>query len=69
MKTRRRAYYGRFVFSPIPNVDSRLKAETAELKSDVDNLGKKLQYLETTHKNSQEVEVMEMLFFGRAKCC
>lgn len=45
---------GRFVFSPIAEVDKRLTAETTELKSDVENLGKKLQYLETTHKNSRE---------------
>ncbi|RDW72014.1 hypothetical protein BP5796_08048 [Coleophoma crateriformis] len=43
-----------FVFSPIAEVDKRLTAETSELKSDVENLGKKLQYLETTHKNSRE---------------
>jgi len=45
---------GRFVFSPIAEVDKRLNTETSELKSDVENLGKKLQYLETTHKNSRE---------------
>jgi prefoldin subunit 1 len=45
---------GRFVLSPITGVDTRLKAETQELKSDVENLGKKLQYLETTYKNSRE---------------
>ncbi|KAH8598779.1 Prefoldin [Bisporella sp. PMI_857] len=43
-----------FVYSPIEGVDKRLKDETSELKSDVDNLGKKLLYLETTHKNSRE---------------
>jgi len=43
-----------FVFSPTSEVDKRLKTETSDLKSDVDNLGKKLQYLETTHKNSRE---------------
>ncbi|EPE32369.1 Prefoldin [Glarea lozoyensis ATCC 20868] len=43
-----------FVLSPITGVDTRLKAETQELKSDVENLGKKLQYLETTYKNSRE---------------
>lgn len=45
---------GRFVFSPIAEVDKRLTTETSELRSDVENLGKKLQYLETTHKNSRE---------------
>ena len=32
----------------------RLESETAELKSDISNLNKKLNYLETTHKNSRE---------------
>ncbi len=45
---------GRFVFSPTSEVEKRLTTETSDLKSDVDNLGKKLQYLETTHKNSRE---------------
>lgn len=45
---------GRFVFSPIAEVDKRLTTETLELKTDVENLGKKLLYLETTHKNSRE---------------
>jgi len=31
-----------------------LTSETAELKSDIANLNKKLNYLETTYKNSQE---------------
>jgi len=43
-----------FVFSPTADVDKRLNTETKELKSDVDNLGKKLQYLETTYEKSQE---------------
>jgi len=43
-----------FVFSPIDEVEKRLRKETTELKSDVENLGKKLHYLETTHKNSRE---------------
>jgi prefoldin subunit 1 len=45
---------GRFVFSPTSEVEKRLTTETSDLKSDVENLGKKLQYLETTHKNSRE---------------
>lgn len=44
----------RFVFSPKPNVEKRLSSETTELKSDIANLNKKLNYLETTFKNSQE---------------
>ncbi|KAE8453740.1 hypothetical protein EG329_009251 [Mollisiaceae sp. DMI_Dod_QoI] len=43
-----------FVFSPTAEVDKRLTTETSELKSDIKNLEKKLQYLETTHKNSRE---------------
>lgn len=31
-----------------------MTSETAELKSDIANLNKKLHYLETTYKNSQE---------------
>lgn len=44
----------RFVFSPTSDVEKRLSSETAELKSDITNLNKKLHYLETTHKNSRE---------------
>ncbi|CAF9926719.1 MAG: hypothetical protein ALECFALPRED_003513 [Alectoria fallacina] len=43
-----------FVFSPTSDVEKRLSSETAELKSDISNLNKKLHYLETTHKNSRE---------------
>lgn len=42
------------MFSPIPEVDKRLQSETAGLNAEIDNLGKKLLYLETTHKNSRE---------------
>ncbi|KAI1001358.1 hypothetical protein K3495_g6843 [Podosphaera aphanis] len=42
-----------FVFSPTANLNKRLRNETDELKSDVKNLEKKLQYLETTYKNSR----------------
>lgn len=44
----------RFVFSPIPDLEKRMGKDTADMKKDVENLGKKLQYLETTHKNSTE---------------
>lgn len=47
-------FIGRFVFSPTSEVDKRLTTETTTLKTDVENLGKKLLYLETTHKNSRE---------------
>jgi prefoldin subunit 1 len=44
----------RFISTPIKTVDKRLNSETAELKSDITALEKKLHYLETTHKNSRE---------------
>jgi len=43
-----------FISSPIAEMDKRLSKETAELKLEVQNMGKKLHYLETTHKNSRE---------------
>jgi len=46
--------YCRFVFSPIPELEKGMGIKTTDLKKEVDNLGKKLQYLETTHKNSRE---------------
>jgi len=55
----------RFVFSPTTQVDKRLKSETSDLKSDVENLGKKLLYLETTHKNSRE-HIDQIFNGGRA---
>ena len=44
----------RFVFSPPGEIEKRLSTETVTLGSDIENLGKKLHYLETTHKNSRE---------------
>jgi len=46
--------HNRFVMSPIPDSSKRLALETAELKDDISNLNKKLNYLETTYKNSRE---------------
>ncbi|KAL8953057.1 MAG: hypothetical protein Q9222_001050 [Ikaeria aurantiellina] len=43
-----------FMFTPTDDVQTRLSSETAELKSDISSLNKKLHYLETTHKNSRE---------------
>ena len=42
------------MYTPVNNVQTRLVSETAELKSDISSLNKKLHYLETTHKNSRE---------------
>ena len=44
----------RFLASPTNIVQTRLASETEQLKADVSNLNKKLHYLETTHKNSQD---------------
>ncbi|MCJ1365295.1 hypothetical protein MMC16_004416 [Acarospora aff. strigata] len=43
-----------FILSPTAVVEKRLVSEATELNSDISNLGKKLHYLETTHKNSRE---------------
>ncbi|KAL8910864.1 MAG: hypothetical protein Q9171_003902 [Xanthocarpia ochracea] len=43
-----------FMLAPTNNVHTRLASETAELRSDISSLNKKLHYLETTHKNSRE---------------
>lgn len=39
---------------PTSDVEKRLLSETAELKSNISNLNKKLHSLELTHKNSRE---------------
>ena len=44
----------RFVFSPITDVEQRLAKESTDTKAEIENLGKKLHYLETTHKNSRD---------------
>lgn len=45
---------GRFVAKPSADVQKRLAAETEGLRNDVAGLNKKLNYLETTHRNSQQ---------------
>ncbi|CAF9909999.1 hypothetical protein IMSHALPRED_008526 [Imshaugia aleurites] len=55
-----------FVFSPTSDIEKRLSSETAELKSDISNLNKKLHYLETTHKNSREHIEKIILSGGRS---
>ena len=44
----------RFVASPIASVSKRLSKEQQEAKTELTNLNKRLQYLETTQKNSQQ---------------
>lgn len=56
----------RFIFSPTTEVDTRLNSETKELKSDIVNLGKKLQYLETTYEKSTENIARILQSGGRA---
>ncbi|QSZ30442.1 hypothetical protein DSL72_004965 [Monilinia vaccinii-corymbosi] len=55
-----------FVFSPTADIDKRLNRETKELKVDIDNLGKKLQYLETTYEKSTENIARILQSGGRA---
>ncbi|KAF2094545.1 Prefoldin [Rhizodiscina lignyota] len=43
-----------FVMTPADEVKQRLSTEDSELKSDVSSLEKRLQYLETTFKNSRQ---------------
>lgn len=43
-----------FVYSPIESLSQGLDSEKNSLKIEVENLAKKLQYLETTHKNSRQ---------------
>ena len=49
---------------PAGDVEKRLASETKGLKGDVENLGKKLHYLETTYRNSRE-HVEKILSSGR----
>ncbi|KAJ9626529.1 hypothetical protein H2203_004162 [Taxawa tesnikishii (nom. ined.)] len=44
----------RFVASPIPETKKRLAKESEDIKGEVTNLQKKLDYLETTFKNSNQ---------------
>ncbi|TQS36403.1 hypothetical protein Golomagni_03149 [Golovinomyces magnicellulatus] len=43
-----------FVYSPTSKVSEKLQSQIVGLKLEVENLGKKLQYLETTYKNSRD---------------
>ncbi len=56
---------GRFVMSPMNEVQERMNKDVTERQSDVSNLNKKLHYLETTHKNSRE-HVDKIMKSGRA---
>jgi prefoldin subunit 1 len=43
----------RFVYTPIPDVQKRLKAESEALTKEMSNLDKKEDYLEKTYTNSK----------------
>jgi hypothetical protein len=44
----------RFVALPVPALQGKLVSQMKEMETDMENLGKRLHYLETTAKNSQE---------------
>jgi hypothetical protein len=49
----------RFVSIPAPELKDKLQSQTKQVDSDIDGLTKRLHYLETTAKNSQEhIEAM-----------
>ncbi|KAL4862722.1 hypothetical protein BDV12DRAFT_178483 [Aspergillus spectabilis] len=54
-----------FVAVPRATVDKRISTESAELKSEIENLEKRMNYLEMTFKNSRE-NLEQILKSGRA---
>lgn len=46
--------FRRFVAVPVPAMQDKLGAQIKEIEGEVDGLNKRLHYLETTAKNSQE---------------
>lgn len=49
----------RFVAVPVPDMKAKLESQMKQVDTDVEGLGKKLHYLETTAKNSQDhIEAM-----------
>lgn len=52
----------RFVHTPIDAVNTRLSSEDQTLKKDINDLEKRLHYLETTHEKSREH--IEQIFRG-----
>lgn len=44
----------RFVSIPVSGLQDKLESQTKEMATDVESLSKRLHYLETTAKNSQE---------------
>ncbi|KAL2890481.1 putative prefoldin subunit 1 [Ceratocystis lukuohia] len=52
-----------FVSIPEPKLMDEMSFQMKELEGDIDKLGKRLQYLETTHKNSRD-HIEQMLRRG-----
>ncbi|KAL1898638.1 hypothetical protein Cpir12675_001842 [Ceratocystis pirilliformis] len=52
-----------FVSIPAPKLMDEMSLQMKELEGDIDKLGKRLQYLETTHKNSCN-HIKQMLHHG-----
>ena len=49
----------RFVSIPAPELKDKLESQTKQVDTDIDGLSKRLHYLETTAKNSQDhIEAM-----------
>jgi dihydroceramidase len=46
--------WSRFVAIPVPTLQDKLGSQIKGIETEVDALGKRLHYLETTAKNSQE---------------
>jgi hypothetical protein len=53
----------RFAALPVSTLRQKLEGQTKDLESEVEKLGKRLLYLETTHKNSREH--IEQILGGR----
>ncbi|KAF3764913.1 Prefoldin [Cryphonectria parasitica EP155] len=43
-----------FVSAPVPDMKSKLQSQMKQLEADVESLNKKIHYLDTTAKNSQD---------------
>ncbi|ESZ91075.1 KE2 family protein [Sclerotinia borealis F-4128] len=54
------------VYEGVADVDKRLHSETKDLKLDIENLGKKLLYLETTYEKSNDNIARILQSGGRA---
>jgi hypothetical protein len=54
----------RFVSLPVPALQDKLGSQMKDMETEVESLGKRLHYLETTAKNSQEH--IEKMLGGRS---